>query len=188
MKSDNGNLHNLLDLIKQGSKGEFDKLYQMYKPLINSKVSEFSTSLEAEDIEQISSIALYEAAMSYNPEKVDNKVTFGLYADICIRNRLISELRRAKRTIKKEDISPLDKESDEGTSSPEEFFLRKEDNLERIKRAKALLTPYESNVFFAYLSGKSYDEIARSLGKSKKSVDNALRRIRDKFKCDNIPE
>lgn len=189
MTTNNEGIITMLEKIRQGEQKEFDNLYQIYKPLINSKVSEFSQSLEADEIEQIASIALYDAAMSYNPEKVDNKVTFGLYADICIRNRLISELRRLKtRELFNGDVSPLEKESDSGAISPEEFFLRKEDMLSRLRKAKALLTPYESKVFFHYLSGESYEEIAEALGKSKKSVDNALRRIRNKFKYNNMPE
>ena len=78
MKRNNADLLTMLEKIRQGEKKEFDKLYQLYTPLINSKVAEFSQSLESDEIIQISSIALYDAAMSYNPDKVDNKVTFGL--------------------------------------------------------------------------------------------------------------
>lgn len=188
MKRNNADLLTMLEKIRQGEKKEFDKLYQLYIPLINSKVAEFSQSLESDEIIQISSIALYDAAMSYNPDKVDNKVTFGLYADICIRNRLISELRRQKLSEALDDHFNGLEHSFERASSPEDYLLRKEDMLTRLRRAKALLTPYESSVFFHYLSGKSYEEIAQALGKSRKSVDNALRRIRDKFKDDHISE
>lgn len=188
LKRNNADLLTMLEKIRQGEKKEFDKLYQLYTPLINSKVAEFSQSLESDEIIQISSIALYDAAMSYNPDKVDNKVTFGLYADICIRNRLISELRRQKLSEALDDHFNGLEHSFERASSPEDYLLRKEDMLTRLRRAKALLTPYESSVFFHYLSGKSYEEIAQALGKSRKSVDNALRRIRDKFKDDHISE
>ncbi|MBR5515040.1 MAG: sigma-70 family RNA polymerase sigma factor [Clostridia bacterium] len=186
----NNNVENILALIekiRQGEQKEFDILFRTYKPLITAKVNEFSQSLEADEVEQISAIALYDAAMSYNPDKVDNKVTFGLYADICIRNRLISELRRNRTNeVLRCEIMPLE----EGAlNSPEEDFLRKEETMLLLKRARELLTPYENSVFCHYLNGKSYDEIAQTLGKNKKSVDNALRRIRDKIReHDNTPE
>lgn len=184
-KRDN-DLLDLLEKVKQGDEFSFDTLYQRYSPLINAKIAEFSDRLERDEIGQLSIIALYDAAMSYDSEKVDDKVTFGLYADVCIRNKLISELRRVKASeVLDGDIPP----SNEGVNfSPEEYILRKEDTLSRIRRAKALLTPFENTVFLLYLSGDSYSDIAKKLGKSRKSVDNALTRIRLKFRSDNMPE
>lgn len=177
----------ILERVRQGDHNFFDELYQRYKPLIIGKIAEFSDRLEEDEIAQLSGIALYDAAMSYDPDKVDNKVTFGLYADICIRNKLISELRRVK-TVEALDGDIPPSENTVADSSPEEYVLRKEDVLSRLRRAKSMLTPFENTVFLLYLSGDSYTEIASKLGKSRKSIDNALTRIRIKFKSDNMPE
>ena len=187
MDTQKNDLQLILSNVRSGDEKSFDILYQQYKPLITSKVAEFIGSLEAEEIEQLSSIALYDAAMSYDYEKVDRKVTFGLYADICIRNKLISELRRVK-AVEIPDGDIVHSEESGSGASPEEYVLRKEDVLSRIRRAKSMLTPFENTVFLLYLSGDGYNEIAAKLGKSRKSVDNALTRIRTKFKSDNMPE
>lgn len=45
-----------------------------------------------------------------------------------------------------------------------------------------LLTAYEREVFRRFYSGQSYETIAKELSRSEKSVDNALRRIREKWR------
>jgi len=42
----------------------------------------------------------------------------------------------------------------------------------------AALTPLEASVFRLYVQGKSYADIARTLGVGQKSVDNAVRRMK----------
>ena len=44
------------------------------------------------------------------------------------------------------------------------------------------LSPLENQVLHLYLDGNGYVEIAEILGKTPKSIDNALRRIRKKIK------
>ena len=67
-------------------------------------------------------------------------------------------------------------------SSPESILIEKEsfDDLEHT--IKKDLSDFEYQVLCEFLSGKSYAEIADSLGVASKSVDNALRRIRSKIK------
>ena len=47
-----------------------------------------------------------------------------------------------------------------------------------------LLSKYEMDVLKLYLRGLSYVEIASELGKTEKSIDNAVQRIRKKFAKD----
>ena len=49
------------------------------------------------------------------------------------------------------------------------------------KELKKRLSRYETQVLEAYLSGMDYREIAETLGKTPKSADNALQRIRKKM-------
>ena len=44
------------------------------------------------------------------------------------------------------------------------------------------LSPFENQVFDLYLTGMSYTQIARVLGRDEKSTDNALSRIKGKVK------
>lgn len=50
------------------------------------------------------------------------------------------------------------------------------------KELLPLLTAYEREVFRRFYSGQSYETIAKELSRSEKSVDNALRRIREKWR------
>ena len=64
---------------------------------------------------------------------------------------------------------------------PEEIMI----NRERFKILEEslvkTLSSYESKVLKRYLSGSSYTVIASELGKSEKSIDNALQRIKKKL-------
>ena len=79
-------------------------------------------------------------------------------------------------------ITPIDDVQLTDASSPESILIEKEsfDDLEHT--IKKDLSDFEYQVLCEFLSGKSYAEIADSLGVASKSVDNALRRIRSKIK------
>jgi RNA polymerase sporulation-specific sigma factor len=65
--------------------------------------------------------------------------------------------------------------------NPEELMIHKE-NLEDLKRyMKNTLSPLEWDVINLHTAGKNYQEIAKSLGKTNKSIDNALQRIKRKM-------
>ena len=66
--------------------------------------------------------------------------------------------------------------------SPEELLIDRE-NMERLQEEIwKLLSPMEKKILRSYLEGESYTAIASALGRSPKSVDNALQRIRRKLK------
>ena len=46
-----------------------------------------------------------------------------------------------------------------------------------------MLTPLEKNVLELFLEGRSYQEIALSLDRGPKTVDNALQRIKKKLEA-----
>ena len=48
-------------------------------------------------------------------------------------------------------------------------------------RIDEALSPLERKVLAAYLDGKSYQEIAKNLGRHVKSIDNALQRVKHKL-------
>ena len=58
-------------------------------------------------------------------------------------------------------------------------------NKERItaleNKATELLSKFELTVFLQYIEGFTYSKIAKNLGKSEKSIDNALQRIKKKI-------
>ena len=66
-------------------------------------------------------------------------------------------------------------------ADPEEVLIDREDQQERMAFLKNRLSRFETEILRLYLDGLSYSEIAAEVGKSTKSVDNAVQRIRRKM-------
>ena len=165
----------LLREIRAGSGESFELLVKQYAPLLGNLVSAFymSGSGARDELEQEARSALLKAALRYDSDQT--AVSFGLYAKICIRNALISHRRKTLR-----QSSPRISENRRTVrrqSLPEEPIDRSV-----LSAFSETLSPYEKKVFSAYLSGKRVAEIAEDLGRSQKSVHNALFRIREKAK------
>lgn len=178
-------MEKFLEDIKKGVPLSFDAIYDLYTPLINSITEKFRVkySLSTEDAEEMrqeASIALYDAALSYNP---DRGVSFGLYAKICIKNRLTSILFRRGKSIKAEYIDDENEPASKvENQTPEEVVINRESFSEIKKRICQSLTDLERSVFDLYIAGASYEDISTALGISKKSADNAMQRIKAKLK------
>lgn len=162
--------------VKNGSGNAFETLCEIYDPLIRSMAEHYSRMTDAgdsrirEDFVQDARLALYNAAMTYSP----GDVTFGLYAKICIRNSLVTELRRMERKRKAELKARTKPEV--STDVPFEF------SAEAIKYY-GMLSAFERQVLGMYADGLKVREIASRLGRSSKSVSNAVYRIKEKIKA-----
>ena len=174
-----------LDAVKNGDKKAFDGLLERFQPLIKKEVALAVTRSEElkshyDEISQEALMALYDAALSYDGEK---NVTFGLYAKICIHNRIISYVRKTKtqlrRLMKSQEAA---KESIKKSASPDELLEASLKKAEFKVFLNESLSSLEKKVFSLYVQKKSYAEIAETLGKSEKSVDNAIFRIKSKIK------
>ena len=64
---------------------------------------------------------------------------------------------------------------------PDELVIEKENAIELIDKIKENLSPLEQEVLVLYLKGYSYKEISQLSNTPKKSVDNALTRIKSKL-------
>jgi len=73
-------------------------------------------------------------------------------------------------------------EIDPDAVDPEDAVVSRDDFRASMDRFLGELTSYEHKVFDLYIRGHSYDVIAKALDVSKKSVDNAIYRIRAKLK------
>ena len=67
-------------------------------------------------------------------------------------------------------------------ASPEQLLIEKEKFKEFKEQLWNKLSNMEKKVLQLYLEGNNYTSIAHMLGKSDKSIDNALSRIRQKLK------
>ena len=157
----------------------FPEIADRYRGLLNSMTEKYArlagmNSHDEEDLRQEALIALYSAYLTYKTDQ--DGVTFGLYAKVCIRNRLAGVLR--KRHINENSIDRVFSD----TVDPESEFISKEEYEALLSVIDGLLTDYEKSVFKLYLRDLSYREIAGKLGKNEKSVDNAICRIKTKIK------
>ena len=146
----------------------------------------------SEDLVQEGMVGLLAAIREYDPER---KVSFRAYAEVCIRNRLLSAVKAASRDkhTPLNSYVPLDPALFDGTDSderrtvdqrqgnPEALFIHQEDMQERMNRIYSQLSPLETRILRLYLSGLSYSEIASKCNRPLKSVDNAVQRIRRKI-------
>ncbi len=151
-----------------------------------ANVAAMAGNIEREDMLQEANIALFDAAVTY---KHQNSVSFGLYAKICINNRIISRLRASggkyRETSSLEQLREMGICTECLTSAdpdPSNLVIEKEN----FKSLKSLihrnLSKYENKVFSLYMQGHPAKDIAALVEKPHKSIDNAICRIRAKLK------
>ena len=147
---------------------------------------------DSEDLTQEGMLGLLSAIREYSP---DSNASFKTYAELCIRHRLISAVRsslRMKHSPLNEYVSLDEILSEETKSSaainceqfrriPEEQDLARESKNDFLSYFSRYLSKLEIEILSQYLDGLSYTEIAQASGKTPKSVDNAVQRIRNKL-------
>jgi RNA polymerase sporulation-specific sigma factor len=69
----------------------------------------------------------------------------------------------------------------EQEQNPERIMIQQESYQDFFDHLKEILSPFEQQVCDLYLQGMDYRQIAERMGKSPKSIDNALQRIRGKI-------
>ena len=139
---------------------------------------------EQDDIMQEGMIGLFKAVQTFDPQA---GASFKTYRNICVRNQILNAIEAA--TAKKhvplnssESLDALAGASDHLASDPEEQAIFAESMALILSDDSKLLSPLEKCVARALADGKDYREIAAALGRTPKSVDNAMQRIRRKLK------
>ena len=174
-----------------------DILYEKYKPLINKIATNLykkyckNTGLELNDLIQEGMIGLNSAINHYK----ENKDTlFYTYAKTCIERKIISSVIAANRQkhkilndsvsfeINLSDDTSLESFIGDNFTNPENIVISHENKEDLEKKIKEILTDTELQVLQLKLDGFDYKEIAEIIDKDKKSVDNAVQRIRAKIK------
>ena len=145
---------------------------------------------DSEDLIQEGMVGLIKAVREYDPLR---DASFRTFAEICIRNRLFSVLRAASRDkhAPLNQSVPLDTPFFDGNSytagirdmaqgNPEDLILDRERAESLLSGVRKQLSEFETKILGYYLDGLSCREIAEAVGKSPKSVDNAVQRVRRK--------
>lgn len=177
----------LIKKYQDGDQAILNYICEKYKPLVlkNSK-KYFLVGGENEDLIQEGMIGLFSAIGDYDTE---SEVTFFHFASMCIDRQMIKAIEASNRkkhsplnayvSIYDEDGSEVD-EQNLTTDDPAQLIIEAEENLSLIDRLKSNLSPLEQQVFDLYMQDFNYKEIASKLGKSEKSIDNTLTRIKQK--------
>ncbi len=168
----------LIIAARNSDEAAFSELCASYKPLIEAMTDKYVSRLSAiisdkDDLRQEATVAFYRAVMSF--DLTQDKVSFGLYAKICIKNRMVSLVRRANKKS-----SPKTVRAEGETRRLDGFSLDRDELMSVCSR---VLSKRELAVFSLYADGKSYKEISECLSMSEKSVDNALFRAKAKVKA-----
>jgi RNA polymerase sigma factor (sigma-70 family) len=182
-------LIDLINLAGNGMQDAFDKLKDLYKPLMESQIHKHAvTEMSMQDVDDMRQEALLHfcnAVCSYDCSS--ESVDFGLYAKICISNGLVSFVRSYYRRHKKKILS-LESEGF-GDKMPYVYadmlqsIVEKEQLTSLVDTIRASLSDYENKIWWLYVSGMSISEISEKLGGvGTKSISNAVYRIRKKLR------
>jgi len=181
---------------KNGNQEIMDYLMVKYKSMVRKKArAMYLLGGENEDLIQEGMIGLFKAVTSYQEEK---NTSFSTFAYLCVQRQIyttITAFNRKKHIPLNTAISLFEQKNQEEELSldeiletpeetPEEMMLRKEELNDYYKMLDQNLSKFEKQVMYHYLNGETYATIAKKLGKSDKSIDNAIQRIRRKIRND----
>lgn len=190
----------LMIYLRDGETGIMDFIMDKYKNLVKSKAkSMYILGADRDDLIQEGMIGLFKAVRDFDSGR---DASFFTFADLCISRQMYTAVQASRRqkhiplntyislyATAKEDFSQSDEDRElvnilarKSEQSPEEMLIDKE-NVEQLEKAiEKELSSFEKQVLDLYLTGMSYTQIARVLGRDEKSTDNALQRIKNKLR------
>ena len=185
----------LLELInKEKNNDAMETLIKRFGPLVTRQSrSLYIIGADEEDLIQEGMIGLVKAVNDY---KADKGASFKTFAFMCVRRQMLTAINNSNNRNNiplnhyipiygdgnGDYVSPLD-EMDSGViTNPEDIMLARLQESDLIKVIESKLSKFEHQVLDEYLTGASYEEIGERLGKTAKSIDNAVQRIRAKLR------
>lgn len=187
------------ELVEQARSGEeraIELLLGRYRHYARAKArTYFLAGADREDIVQEGMIGLYKAIRDF---QADKNTAFRAFAELCMTRQIITAIKTATRQ-KHQPLNSYvslnrpagDDEDDERSvgdllvgkniTDPAELVISAEE-IESIRCSVGkLLSSFETEVLQHYMDGRSYQQIADTLGRHVKSIDNALQRIKRKL-------
>jgi RNA polymerase sporulation-specific sigma factor len=169
-----------------------------YRAMIRSKArSYYLVGADRDDIIQEGMIGLYKAIRDYDASRL---ASFHSFAELCVTRQIITAVKSATRRkhsplngyISLSRSTSMEEEGErllsdilaaKGVCDPAEIVVASwETDFIRTGVAQAL-SPFEARVLSLYSGGRSYQEIADTLGRHTKAVDNALQRVKRKMEA-----
>lgn len=188
----------LIVMLRDGENAVTDFIMEKYKNLVRSKAkSMYIIGGDEDDLIQEGMIGLFKAIRDYDAGR---DASFFTFAELCISRQMYNAVQASGR----KKHGPLNtyvslysgsEEDEEGSGkplvetladitedNPEKLLIDKENYKRLWKKIEEALSPLENQVLDLYLTGMSYVQIAKVLGRDEKSTDNALNRIKTKVK------
>ena len=185
------NSHNALTdeklavLAQAGDDESMALLISAVAPIAKAKAAIHSNArIPDEDLSQEGMLGFLDAVRSFDPSR---GVPFKAYAETCINNRILSAVRanfNNKNAALSNAVS-LEFETHEmsdNRADPANILAEQYDSEHTEALLKSGLSDFEMQVTNLRLNGKSYQQIAEELSCTEKAVDNALQRIKKKFR------
>ena len=185
----------VVQLAKSDNPMALEYLIYKYKNFVRSKArSYFLIGADRDDIIQEGMIGLFKAIRDYDKDKL---TSFKSFAEICITRQIITAIKSATRQKhmplnsyvslnkpvyeEESDRTLMDIISASSDIDPMELFIGREDMDLMENKIGEVLSELEMEVLMSYIDGRTYLEIAETLNRDVKSIDNALQRVKKKL-------
>lgn len=188
----------LFSLICEADEDAKDMLFMKYKYIIDIVIKKYAYSamkygFEYKDLYQEALVGFSDALKSYQEDKNSSMATF---ITLCVDRRLQNAIRKAGRIKNKVLLESLSLDhvyeeyniplkeiiSDHNEHDPLTNITKDEEFDELLSIIEKSLSSTEYEVYKLLISGLSYNEIAKILGKSPKQIDNAIQRLKNKIR------
>ena len=188
----------LITRLRDGESDVTDYIMNKYKNMVRTKAaSMYILGADRDDLIQEGMIGLFKAIRDYDSGR---DASFKTFADLCVSRQMYTAIQAsnrkkhaplnsyislyAKMDNAEDDIEfSLDQVlEDMNDMDPESMVIDRENTRDIEEFIESGLSDFEQAVLELHLTGMSYTEIARVLGKDEKSTDNALQRLKTKIR------
>jgi RNA polymerase sporulation-specific sigma factor len=184
----------LIERVRAGDERAIKILLVRYRHYARAKARiYFLAGADRDDIVQEGMIGLFKAIRDF---EVAKNTAFRAFAELCITRQIITAIKSATRqkhiplnsyvSLTKVTTEEGDRPIGESLparsgSDPAELLISAEEVAALRASIEEVLSELETEVLTLYMEGRSYQQIADSLGRHVKSIDNALQRIKRKL-------
>ncbi|CAH0174729.1 RNA polymerase sporulation sigma factor SigH [Peribacillus sp. Bi134] len=184
----------LVGKIHNGDEDALDFLIKKYRCVVQSNALKyFLTGGDKEDVYQEGMIGLYKAIRDYKNCK---KSSFRSFAELCITRQIITAVKAAicqkhsplnnyvslyKPNQGESEQCLIDLIPEKRQNDPVTILIKSEEICDIELILTEVLSELETSVVDLYLEGKTYFEISKELNVPKKTIDNALQRVKRKL-------
>lgn len=183
-------------LARDGNEQELNNLIEDFEPMIKSIINSKCSSLiglDYDDAMQEGRVGFLNAIKNFNENL---RISFTTFAKRVVENAILSYIRNITSKTNSLNLfgvplnnqGEIDELGDEKIlpipspeRSPEDEFISSENIQKQLLEFKKSLSDFEKSILDLKIEGYSYDEIAKELSKTKKSIDNAMNRIKTKI-------